>query len=86
MNFTLIDEKIIKFDVPLHTHCPYNKIETVLKATEVASSPFHDWKYTRKDQNLRRPFLKLVCLIIQIQIYISNRKEAFHIQTEVATS
>ena len=84
MNFMLIDEKIIKFDVPLHTHCPYNKIETVSKATEVASSPFHDWKYIHKDQNLRRPFLKLVLWIIQIKIYISNYSKGLSHKTEVA--
>ena len=72
------------FDVPVHIHCRYNKIVTVSKATEVASSPFHDWKYIHKDQNLRRPFLKLVLWIIQIKIYISNYSKGLSHKTEVA--
>ena len=40
-NFFMSTKKNI-FDVPVHIHCRYNKIVTVSKATEVASSPFHD--------------------------------------------
>ena len=82
-NFFMSTKKNI-FDVPVHIHCRYNKIVTVSKATEVASSPFHDWKYIHKDQNLRRPFLKLVLWIIQIKIYISNYSKGLSHKTEVA--